>query len=601
MDAPPSTNHKTPEKIDKKSVKIDKTPEKIDKKSTKPSKIPTKILNNSDHPTNPPPKITEKKPTKLLALPKKTAKKSLDTLTNLLYTDIMDSSTQQITKEHVAALLARNSFEHFLPLAFSAINPGVPLEWNWHLQYLCHMLMRTTDPKLGLNPTPNDRIRKLIINIPPRSLKSVTGAAFKAFILGHDSRERFIGASYSARLALKLNSDLRAILTAPWYNALFPDTILLKETDQELMTTNRGLSFATSTGGTITGLGGNYIVADDLLPPDEAFSDTARRSATDWFNNTLYSRANDKRTAAYIVIMQRLHEDDLTGALIALNKTLPEQERWELVSLPALFTKETVFNFGKYRKTVKEGELLHINRDSLSSLEATKQQLGSYNFSAQYLQNPAPAEGGLLNPQKFVRYHPAEIPSPPHTHPEKLYITQSWDTAIKAHAHADRTVCMTFLSTPSKHYLLDVLFGKWEYPELLPLVQSHAQRFNADAILIEDRGSGQQLVQDLRRDSTLPVIPITASSKIRSSTNSSSSSKSSDRKILAAAAVSPMIEAGTVAIPTTAEQQPWWSLMENEMMFFPNSAHDDFVDSLTQYLQWAKSATLAFQARIRVL
>ena len=157
---------------------------------------------------------------------------------------------------------------------------------------------------------------RLIINLPPRHLKSLLGSiALPAWLLGHDPSLQIICASYGAELAHKLSRDCRTIMESEWYKELFPDTRLDRHAVNELTTTKHGVRMATSVDGVLTGRGADLIIIDDPLKPDEALSDTTRVKVNDWFDTTLFSRLNNKQEGSILLIMQRLHEDDLTGHL----------------------------------------------------------------------------------------------------------------------------------------------------------------------------------------------------------------------------------------------------------------------------------------------
>jgi hypothetical protein len=161
-------------------------------------------------------------------------------------------------------------------------------------------------------------ITRLIINVPPRSLKSHAAAvAFPAFVLGHNPSAQIICASYGQDLANKHSLDCRTVMTSEWYRGLFPTRLAPhKQSTQEFLTTQNGFRLATSVGGVLTGRGADFIIIDDPLKPDEALSETQRKAVNEWYDHTLYSRMNDKRTGSIIIIMQRLHEDDLVGHVL---------------------------------------------------------------------------------------------------------------------------------------------------------------------------------------------------------------------------------------------------------------------------------------------
>ena len=208
--------------------------------------------------------------------------------------------------------LLRRSLHSFVRKAFTTVNPGEQFLPNWHLEALCYHLALV---RIG-------KIRRLKIEVPPRSLKSVCAlVAFPAFVLGHDPTAKIITVSYSNDLAAKHAADCRAVMQAQWYKALFPETRLSADKNQEsnYETTKRGYRYATSVGGTLTGRGGNLIIIDDPLKPEDAMSQTKREAVNAWYSRTLLSRLNNKAKDAIILVQQRLHMGDLVGHVEALD------------------------------------------------------------------------------------------------------------------------------------------------------------------------------------------------------------------------------------------------------------------------------------------
>jgi hypothetical protein len=202
--------------------------------------------------------------------------------------------------------LLRNDFRAFVHKVFATLSPGQTYVRTWHVEAIAWRLERVR----------RGEVRRLIINMPPRSLKSIAASVgFPAFVLGHDPSRRIICVSYSGDLAKKHANDFRAVLESPWYRSAFPSTRIgpFKNSETEIELTARGFRLATTVGGTLTGRGGDIIVIDDPLKPDDALSEAKRSAANQWFMNTLLSRLDDKRTGAIVVVMQRVHIDDLTG------------------------------------------------------------------------------------------------------------------------------------------------------------------------------------------------------------------------------------------------------------------------------------------------
>ena len=208
------------------------------------------------------------------------------------------------TKARKFQAILRNDFRAFIHKAFATLCPGQKFERSWHIEAIAYRLEQVR----------RGEIKRLIINMPPRSLKSISASvAFPAFVLGLDPTRRLICVSYSAELAKKHSNDFRALVEAPWYRSAFPTTRIgpYKNSEIEIEFTSRGFRLATSVGGTLTGRGGDIIVIDDPLKPDDAYSETKRNQANEWFKNTLLSRLDDKRTGAIVIVMQRVHMDDL--------------------------------------------------------------------------------------------------------------------------------------------------------------------------------------------------------------------------------------------------------------------------------------------------
>ena len=266
------------------------------------------------------------------------------------------------------------------------------------------------------------------------------------------------------------------------------------------------------------------------------------------------SRLDDKRTGAIIIVMQRVHMDDLTGFVTS------QSDEWEVLNLPAIAEIDEVIPISDakvHRRRV--GEALSPEREPLSVLENLKAQLGSDAFSAQYQQMPVPPGGAMIKRDWIKRY--AELP----LHRERPLILQSWDTASKGGPENDFSVCTTwFISRERRWYLSDVWRKRVDYPELKAAVRALASRRAAQLVLVEDAGAGISLVQELlgEVDGILAVKP--------------------DRdKITRMSVVSAKFESGLVFLP---ERASWLADFEAELFAFPGSRHDDQCDSVSQAL-----------------
>ena len=447
--------------------------------------------------------------------------------------------------------LTRRDFQVFCERVFAELNPGIPYLDNFHISIMT----------AKLEAARHGETKRLIINVPPRSLKSVIASvAFPAWLLGQDPTTKVIAVSYAQDLAEDLSRDCRAIMQSPWYRHLFPATRLdpSRLAVGEFETTNGGFRRATSVGGSLTGFGADYIIIDDPTKPDEALSEVERHRANRWYSSTAVTRLNAQKEGVIIVVMQRLHEDDFVGHILSL-------DQWDVVSFPAIALEDELHKvetpYGTFTHHRREGEALHPERESLQELHRLRHTLGPEFFSAQYLQSPTPPGGGLIKADWFRRYTPDERPA------KFDQIFQSWDTAGKAKAINDPSVCTTWGTHAGGIWLLDVYRGRLEYPELKRAIIAQARHHRAELVLIEDKGSGISLLQDLTRDGlkiVQGVLPVAD-------------------KVMRMRMQTAAIENGFVHLPKTAA---WLPDYLHELMMFPKGRHDDQVDSTSQALQW---------------
>ena len=449
----------------------------------------------------------------------------------------------------VLKALLNLDFGVFLRKAFPWIRGGDMIGWNWHLDAIVHRL----------NQVASGESRRLLVTMPPRNLKSITiSVAWVAWMLGKDPRLNFVCVSYSNELASKLARDCSALLEAPWYRELFPSTILSpkRSASGDFETTRGGGRLATSITGTLTGRGGDIIIIDDPIKPDEANSETTREAVNHWYQSTLSSRLNDKASGAIICVMQRLHESDLAGLLL-------EQGGWDQLTLPAIATDDEIIPLPRGRKHERRvGDVLHPAREARSTLNQQKLSMGSSAFEAQYQQQPVPATGNLIKAEWLVTYQRS-----PELHGQ---IVQSWDTASKDGADNDWSVCITALVTRSEIRILDVFRRKMLFPDLKRHCIRLALDWHAQALLIEDAASGTQLIHALRAEQPRSMpLPVPC--------------KPEGDKYSRMAGASGQIEAGQLLLPNDAS---WLASFKSEILGFPNARHDDQADALSQLMSW---------------
>ncbi len=445
----------------------------------------------------------------------------------------------------------RGDFHSFLVRSFYELYGGQPFSPAWHVEALAAKLACVG----------RGGALRLVVNVPPRHLKSLAvSVALPAWLLGADPALGIVNVTYGRELSDKFARDCRALMTAPWYRALFPARLASPRPPfRELATTRGGFRLATSVGGVLTGRGADVILIDDPLKPADAMSQRRRAMVNEWFDSTLFSRLNHKAKGSIVIVMQRLHEDDLVGHVM-------KQGGWDVVSFPAIAEEDELHEIrtptGSTAIRRAAGEVLNGERESLETLNAIRSTIGEYNFAAQYQQTPAPAGGGMVKTAWFRRYKPHELPAFDR-------IMQSWDTANKPSELADYSVCTTWGMKERSFYLLNVFRKKLSFPELKRAVVEQDEAFRPQAILIEDRASGTQLIQDL----------------LASGLSKVTRSEPDGDKIMRLHAQTATIENGFVWLP---EEAHWLADYLSELAAFPMGRHDDQVDSTAQALAWPK-------------
>jgi predicted phage terminase large subunit-like protein len=441
--------------------------------------------------------------------------------------------------------ILRSNFDSFLRRSLMTLNPGSPYLPNWHISAIAYQLERIR----------RGEINRLIINMPPRHLKSLTvSVAFPAFLLGHEPWHRIFAISYGNELSSKHASDFRSIVESPWYRRAFPAMRISRSLEDEVWTSARGFRRSTSVYGTLTGLGGDLFIIDDPQKPVDAQSDTQRNRLNQWVSNTLMSRLDSKENGIIIVVMQRVHLNDLSGYLT-------ESDGWTVLSLPAIAEHDESIAIGDEEFHVRQaGEALHPELESLASLQDLQRQIGSDIFAAQYQQSPVPPGGGMIK-RAWLRYY--------HKLPERTYygrIIQSWDTAAKGGAQNDWSVCTTWMVVKNLYYLIDVTRGRYEYPALKAAAIELTRKYRPQCVLIEDASTGTALAQELNGiyfGGITRLVPVEHDKIGRLYVNQAK------------------FEAGEVLFPYGA---PFLPTLEAEVLTFPQGKTDDQVDSISQAL-----------------
>ncbi len=462
------------------------------------------------------------------------------------------STNSPLTPAEYDAIL-RMDFLSFLIRSFYELNPQGNLIEGRYIDLLAARLQSFY--KSGQ--------KRVIINLPPRTLKSIAASiALVAWILGHDPSKQIICASYGQDLADKLARDCSLLMSSPFYRRLFPRAVIspLKNSVNDFMTTTQGFRMSTSVNGVLTGRGADIIILDDILKPSDALSETQRRAANEWYFNTLLSRLNSKENGQILIVMQRLHQDDLVGEVM-------EREQWDLLCLPAIAQEEEKHvidgPFGKSLFKRKPGEALHPERDTVETYKTIQESIGDYNFQSQYQQSPISREGGIVKRDWLRDYEPDQKPE------RFTFVLQSWDTANKNGDANDYSVCTTWGLYNAHFYLLDVYRKRLNYPNLKKAVAQLSKRFGPSKVLIEDKSSGTALIQELKSEGVFRIEPYIVP-------------PGSD-KYFRFAAQTIKFESGKVLLP---RQASWLDEYVREITGFPGARYDDQVDSTAQALEY---------------
>ncbi len=453
--------------------------------------------------------------------------------------------------ERIAREKAERSLSEFIRQGWHAVEPSTEYLHNWHIDAIAEHLQAVT----------RGQIKKLIINVPPGHMKSLTVCVFwPAWEWGPANLPhlRYIFASYAAHLSTRDSERQKLLMQSDWYRRNWGDRFELQTQLKHQVTNDRtGFRLASSVGGIGTGERVHRAVNDDLLRANDAHSEAMRTQAIEHLR-AMSTRGVNPNDFAQVVIMQRLHEADPAGWLL-------EQGGWEHLCLPAEFEPQRRSVTCIWQDPRNEpGELLWPQQFPAETIADIKKALGSYGASGQLQQRPSPDEGGILKRGwwKFCDAH--ELPA------EFDEIIQSWDMAFKSTTQSDFVVGQVWARAGANRYLLDSVRGRLSFTDSVKAVRMMSARWpGARAKLIEDKANGPAIIDTLK--SEIPgIIAVNPEGG----------------KEARAHAVAPTVEAGNVWLPNK-KLHPWVDEFIDECASFPKGANDDQVDAFTQaLLRW---------------
>lgn len=336
---------------------------------------------------------------------------------------------------------ARGSFAEFVKMAWHVLEPDTPLIWNWHMDAICFHLQALVEGRFLELGLPN----RLLINVPPGSSKSLLVSVFlQAWEWGPQERRsiRYLSTSYNDTPVNRDTCKCRDLILSEWYQARWPEVYLVRQAETSFANsgtgTRRGLAF-----GSLTSQRGDRLVIDDPHSTESAESDAERVRATKRFREGAQNRLNDQKRSCIIVIMQRLHEEDVSGVILSLGM------EYMHLCLPMEYEPKrhcsTPLGFDDPR--TEDGELLDPVRFPPEEVARLKRDMGSYAYAGQYQQRPAPREGGMFKRAWFAgRYIKAA--------PSGTRWVRHWDLAASQYSTSARTAGVKLGITPSGKFVI---------------------------------------------------------------------------------------------------------------------------------------------------
>lgn len=401
-------------------------------------------------------------------------------------------------------------------------------------------------------------VDRLMIFAPPRHGKSESASVlFPTWAIGRDPRRSVIAASYSAELATDFGRRCRNLVGSPAYGQIFGTAARLSEDSgamHRFATRAGGTYYALGVGGPAVGRGADLLLVDDpIRSREEALSEAYRESLWSWWRYVASTRLNPR--GRVVLIATRWHQADLPGRILA-----EEGARWTVLSLPALASADDPLGRA-------EGAALWPERFDGAALAAIRGSIGGAAFESLYQQNPVAAEGLVFKTAWLQgRFDPTAAS-------EITRTVQSWDCSFGKTGSSDFSACATIGQGRTGYYVLHVFKARLDFPTLKKKMQALAAEWRPSAVLVEDTASGQSAVQELKKESALPLIPV----------------KATKEKLVRWEAVSPLFESGRVFF---AQGAGWLEETIGELAAAPAASHDDVTDAIAQGLAYLRGGAM---------
>ncbi|AWD32937.1 Terminase-like family protein [Candidatus Fokinia solitaria] len=464
--------------------------------------------------------------------------------------------------------ILKEDFYSFFHKAFRTLHPTQELYQNWHIRCFIENIKLI---EKGI-------INRLIVNIPPRALKSIIfSVIWPSWILGRAPDSKIITVSYNKSLAIKHNMDCKTVMQSDWYCECFPCAKQFRFSKDRISTAQLGYKFATSPNSTLLGEGADIIIIDDPQIPQNINSLEYREKTYYWFQSVLFSRLNSPKNGIICLIMQRLHEQDLSGKLLQIDTG--DFQKWHHVIIEALASSDRIYKFGDYEVKIPKNQPFDTFRYTKDSLSSLRNAVGESVFLSQYQQEPLKHREDSIVREDWIQWYNDNM--------EKKFdmIYQSWDCASKSKVGNDYSAMTEWGINDSGVYLLQAKRVKAEYLKLKNfIIEEWQKRYDQYShkmlgVIIEEAASGIQLIQEL---------PHITNRRMRVISYKPKYSKKARLSL-----VSFLFEVGKIFFPKRSiikrgdkvEDDHVMALL-NEIVSYPYCKNDDLMDSAVQFLHW---------------
>lgn len=447
----------------------------------------------------------------------------------------------------------RRGFYFFVKSAWHVVQPDITFVDGWHIQAICDYLQALAEGRIPSN--------KLLINVPPRHMKSLLcNVFFPAWVWTREPSKQFLMFSYSITLTIRDSMACRRLIGSRWYQERFHVEVDPRnDTKEQFDLLAGGHRYVFGTGSAISGQSGDYLVIDDPLDARASNSQAERDAVNLVYDTSISMRGNDPKTVRTVLIMQRLHEEDLTGHILS------KSNEWEQLILPAEYDGERFHSsIGFVDPRDETGELLWPERFGPTELDEIKVNLSAMGVAGQLQQRPAPLLGAIFK-REWAETRYSSLPA------VARYF--SWDTAASMEDTAAYTCGIVGELTPDyRLFIREVWRDRIEFPQLQYQIEAQAKKFGVKiprAVIIENKSSGIQAIQSLKQTSK-EIGPLLVAWSPKGD------------KVARAYEGAKWMEKGMIILPQPSDSVPWLASFEDEVFNFPNTKYKDQVDALSQ-------------------